>query len=153
MEALQEAEYEFKNVQPTLRYRNGEIVEPIKEWFDPSIVLRHYRLIEGLKNSYVLDNSQEIEDFLLANGDLTEILFNGVPYITQIFGDSLKHLDYYEDLDEGTEKLAIIIQSPFKTEENIRRQNELVTGWFAGLPPSIRTKLSIETEPPSVWNV
>ena len=65
-----------------------------------------------LADFYVFDNPQEIEDFLLANSDLADVLLSGVSYITQSFGDVLKHLEYYQDLDERTGELVIIIQSP-----------------------------------------
>ncbi len=110
------------------------------------------RYPDFLTDSYVFDNPQEIEDFLLANNDLADVLLSGVPYIIQSFGDVLKRLEYYRDLDERTGKLVIIIQSRFETEENMQRQNKLITEWFAKLPRSIRKKLSIETEPISVWN-
>jgi len=110
------------------------------------------RYPDFLADSYVFDNPQEIEDFLLANNDLAEVLLSGVPYIIQSFGDVLKRLEYYRDLDERTGKLVIIIQSRFETEENMQRQNNLITEWFAKLPGGIRKKLSIETEPISVWS-
>ena len=105
-----------------------------------------------LADFYVFDNPQQIEDFLLANSDLADILLSGVSCITQSFGYVLKRLEYYRDLDERTGKLFIIIQSPFETEENMQRQNKLITEWFAKLPARIRGKLGIETEPISVWN-
>jgi hypothetical protein len=105
------------------------------------------RYPDFLADFYVFDNPQEIEDFLLANSDLADVLLSGVPYIIQSFGDVLKHLEYYRDLDERTGELVIIIQSRFETEENMQRQNKLITEWFAKLPRRIRGKLSIEIEP------
>jgi hypothetical protein len=112
---------------------------------------KRFLMIKKLETDYVLDNAYEVKKFLNENSFLISVLREAPSRIQKFFGYCKLKLEYFKSPDERHGELAIVIQSPFTTEENFKIQYELVKEWFAKLPVKIRERLNLEIEPVTVW--
>ncbi len=112
-----------------------------------SIILQGMAPIRELENLYTLDNSKEIENFLLNNDYLIEILLEAPGHIYRIFGQVPIHLEHHRDPEEGWDELFIVIKSSYNAKEALELERKLAEEWFLTRLKDTRGQLNIIEEP------
>ena len=119
----------------------------MEEALETSITFQDEALIRKLKQFYILDNPNEIKNFLSTNYYLIEILFEAPYPIYRIFGKVSIHLELHHDPEEAWDELFIVIRSNYSSQKAIKLENRIVEKWFIRRMKDTKGKLNIVEEP------
>jgi len=94
------------------------------------------------------DDVEKIRDFIENHDHLIPILKEAKEHITSVFGDCVRiFLELYYDIEEGWEKLFIVIKSPYDSKKAVELEIKLLRGWFVKTTIDTKGNLAISEEP------
>lgn len=94
------------------------------------------------------DDVEKIKDFIENHEHLIPILNEAKEHVISVFGDCVRiFLELYYDIEEGWEKIFVVIKSPYDPKKAVELEIKLLREWFVHQIRDTNGDLGISEEP------
>lgn len=133
---------EFEVIISKLEPELEEIYTEIKQETSLSSILMN------LEKFYILENTEEIVEFIGTHTFLVNILFEVPRRIKNIFGESIEmHLELHKDPEEDFEGLFIIVKTNLPPKASLDLLDKFDEKWWLNVDNNIRNLLEVMVRP------